>query len=50
LQDIEQRLKQKIPPVNADMSLPQSIAARVSGQPGSRQVYGQHKEGGISKA
>lgn len=50
MQDIEQRLKQQIPPVNADMSLPQNIAARVSEQPGSGQVYGQHKEGGISKA
>jgi len=50
LQDIEQRLRQAIEAVNPDMSLPQSIAARVSGQPGSGQVYGQHKEGGVSKA
>ncbi len=35
--------------VNADMSLPQSIAARVAGQPGSGQVYGQDKAGTVSK-
>ena len=49
LQDIEQRLRQPIEAVNPDMSLPHSIAARVSGQPGTGQVYGQHKEGGVSK-
>ena len=49
VQEIEQRLRHQILPVNADMSLPQSIAARVSGQPGSGQVYGQDKEGSVSK-
>lgn len=50
MQDIEQRLKQQIQAVNEDMSLPEAISARVSGQPGSEQTYGQHKEGGVSKA
>ena len=35
--------------VNADMSLPQSIAARVDGQPGSGQAYGQDRAGTVSK-
>ena len=48
-QDIEARLKQKIQAVNEDMSLPKDIAARVGGQPGSGQAYGEHKEGGTSK-
>ena len=47
--DIEARLKQKIQAVNEDMSLPKDIAARVGGQPGSGQAYGEHKEGGTSK-
>ena len=48
-QDIEARLKQKIQAVNEDMSLPKDIAARVGGQPGSGQAYGEHREGGTSK-
>ena len=35
--------------MNEDMSLPKDIAARVGGQPGSGQAYGEHKEGGTSK-
>ena len=42
LQEIEARLRQKVAPVNPDLSLPAGIAARTSAAPGSA-AYGQHK-------
>lgn len=45
LQEIEARLRQPVPAVNADLSLPQEIAKRIFASPGlAEAVYGQHKE------
>ena len=49
-QDIEARLRQPIQAVNADLTLPAGIAARVAAPAGAALAgYGQHREGGVSK-
>jgi hypothetical protein len=46
MQDIEERLRQPVPVVNPDMTLPADIAKRISSAADSGgAAYGQHKEG-----
>lgn len=47
MQEIEERLRQPIPTINPDMTLPAEIAQRIaaSAEVGAA-AYGRHKEGG----